>query len=48
MAAKEEENAGKSEEEEILGKVEERSPSPTGTWAEMVKHSRINPKHASS
>ena len=47
MVAEEEESVGKSEEEETLGNAEERSLSPEGTWAEMVKHSRINPKHAS-
>ena len=47
MVAEEEESAGKSEEEETLGKAEERLLSPGGTWEEMVKHSRINPKHAS-
>ena len=47
MVAEEEESVGKLEEEETLGKAKERSLSPRGTWAEMVKHSRINPKIAS-
>ena len=47
MVAEEEDNVGKSEEEETLGKAEERSLSLVGTWEEMVKHNRINPKHAS-
>ena len=47
MVAEEEESVGKSEEDETLGKAEERSLTPVGTWEEMVKHNRINPKHAS-
>ena len=47
MLAEEEESTGKLEEEETLGKAEERSLSPGGTWAKMVKHSKINPNHAS-
>ena len=33
--------------EEIMGKTYERSPSPGGTWVEMVKQSKINLKMAS-
>ena len=36
-----------AKDEENVGKIDERSPSPGGTWVEMVKHIRINPKHAS-
>ena len=34
-------------DEENTGKTFERSPSLGGTWAEMVKQTRINPKLAS-
>ena len=34
-------------DEENNEKAPEGFPSPRGTWAEMVKHNRINPKSSS-
>ena len=34
-------------DEENIGKESEESPSLGGTWAKMVKHNKINPKHTS-